>query len=85
MAFHFDLKFQMENSLFTRFLPAVPCVLKLLRGGISQAKNDSLAAKSKKKSPWPFSKEKKKCKGCIFVAQKTSAYIIFFRPHIVIN
>ena len=38
MAFHFDLKFQMENSLFTRFLPAVPCVLKLLRGGISQAK-----------------------------------------------
>ena len=27
----------------------------------------------------------KKCKGSNFVAQKTSAYIIFFRPHRVIN
>ena len=29
--------------------------------------------------------KKKKCKGSTFVAQKTSAYIIFFRPHRVIN
>ena len=27
----------------------------------------------------------KKCKAWTFVAQKTSAYIIFFRPHRVIN
>ena len=38
IAFHFDLKFQMQNALFTRSAAAVICVLKLLRGGISQAK-----------------------------------------------
>ena len=38
IAFHFDLKFQMENTTFPRSAPAVTCVLKLLRGGISQAK-----------------------------------------------
>ena len=38
IAFHFDLKFHMENALFTRPSPAVTCVLKLFREGISQAK-----------------------------------------------
>ena len=38
IAFHIDLKFQMENALFARSAPAVTCVLKLLRGGIPQAK-----------------------------------------------
>ena len=38
LGFHFDFKFQMENVLFTRSAPAVTCVLKLFRGGISQAK-----------------------------------------------
>ena len=38
IAFHIDLKFQMENALFTRSAPAVTCVVKLLHGGISQAK-----------------------------------------------
>ena len=38
IAFHIDLKFQVEIALFARSTPAETCVLKLLRGGIPQAK-----------------------------------------------
>ena len=84
IAFHFGLKFQMENALFLGLHPQrLVCENSFMVVSLRQ-KRPPNGEERGEKSMAIFEK-KKKCKGNTFVAQKTSAYTIFFRPHRVIN
>ena len=48
----------MENALFAKSAPAVTCVLKLLRGGIPQAKTTAQQRGARREVRGHFRKEK---------------------------
>ena len=70
----FLFRFQMENALFLGLHPVVS--LRQKRPPSGEERGEKLVA---------IFEKKKECKGSNFVAQKTSAYIIFFRLHRVIK